>query len=78
MHDRAADPIGAATSATAAATEIMILFGIEVRIAQVRLPVEEKRSELLRTYSPAFPLNGWEPSLLARIFSLAISSSHLQ
>jgi hypothetical protein len=29
MHDRAADPIGAATSATATTTEIMILFTIE-------------------------------------------------
>jgi hypothetical protein len=47
MHDRAAEPIGATTSATAVATEIMILLSIEVRIAQVRLPVEEKRSELL-------------------------------
>ena len=68
MHDRAADPIGAATSATAVATEIMILLTIEVRIAQVRLPVEEKRSELLRTYSRAFPRDGWEPSLLAHFF----------
>jgi hypothetical protein len=54
MHDRAADPIGAATSATAVATEIMILLSIEVRIAQFRLPVEENRSELSRTYSRAF------------------------
>jgi hypothetical protein len=29
MHDRAADPTGAAIIATAAATEIMILFTIE-------------------------------------------------
>jgi hypothetical protein len=29
MHDRAADPIGAATTATATATEIMILFSIK-------------------------------------------------
>jgi hypothetical protein len=68
MHDRAADPIGAATSATAVATEIMILLSIEVRIAQVRLPVEEKRSGLLRPHSRAFPRDGWEPSRLARIF----------
>ena len=46
MHDRAAEPIGATTSATAVATEIMILLNIEVRIAQVRLPVEEKRSAM--------------------------------
>jgi hypothetical protein len=31
MHERAADAIGAATSATAAATEIMILLNIESR-----------------------------------------------
>jgi len=31
MQDRAADAIGAATSATAAATEIMILLNIESR-----------------------------------------------
>jgi hypothetical protein len=37
MHDRAADPIGAATSVTAATSEIMILLIIEVRIPQVRL-----------------------------------------
>jgi hypothetical protein len=47
MHDRAADPIGAATSVTAATIEIMILLSIEVGIAQVRLPVEEKRSARL-------------------------------
>jgi len=46
MHDRAAEPIGPTTSPTAIATEIMILLSIEVRIAQVRLPVEEKRSAL--------------------------------
>jgi hypothetical protein len=46
--------MGAAISATAIATEIMILLSIEVRIAQVRLPVEEKRSEVFRTYSPCF------------------------
>jgi hypothetical protein len=68
MHDRAAEPIGATTSATAVATEIMILLSIEVRIPQVRLPVEEKRSGLLRTYSRAFPRDDLEPSLLARIF----------
>jgi len=79
MHDRAAEPIGAATSATAVATEIMILLSIEVRIAQVRLPVEEKRSELLRTYSRAFStVMAGNLSFLARIFLLAISSSHLQ
>jgi len=49
MHDRAVDPIGAATSATAVAIETMILLSIEVRITQVRLSVEEKRSGLLRT-----------------------------
>jgi fructose-bisphosphate aldolase, class I len=54
MHDRAADPMGAAISATAIATEIMILLSIEVRIAQVRLPVEGKRSEVFRTCSPCF------------------------
>ena len=68
MHDRAAEPIGAAISATAIANEITILLSIEVRIAQVRLPVEEKRSELLRSYSPALPRDRWEPSFLARIF----------
>jgi hypothetical protein len=79
MHDRAADPIGAATSAAAVATEIMILLSTEVRITQVRLSVEEKRSELLQTYSCVFPDYGWEPLLLLRaFFSLAISSSHLQ
>jgi hypothetical protein len=46
MHDRAADPIGAATSVTAANTEIMILLSIEAGIAQVRLPVEGMRSAL--------------------------------
>jgi hypothetical protein len=44
MHDRAADPIGAATNATAATNEIMILLSIEARITQVRLRVEENRS----------------------------------
>jgi hypothetical protein len=79
MHDRAADPMGAAISATAIATGITILLSIEVRIAQVRLPVEEKRSEVFRTYSPCFfHGSGWELSFLASIFSLAISSSHLQ
>src|SRR6266566_6651957 len=68
MHDRAADPIGAATSATAVATEIMILLSTEVRITQVRLSVEEKRSELLRTYSCVFPDYGWEPSVLCGHF----------
>jgi hypothetical protein len=69
MHDRAAEPIGATTSATAVATEIMILLSIEVRIAQVRLPVEEKRSELLRTYSRAFSAGmAANLSFLARIF----------
>jgi fructose-bisphosphate aldolase class I len=58
MHDRAADPMGAAISATAIATEIMILLSIEVRIAQVRLPGEEKRSEVFRTYSPCFSHGG--------------------
>jgi hypothetical protein len=79
MHDRAADPMGAAISATAIATEIMILLSIEVRIPQVSLPVEEKRSEVFRTYSRCFfQGSGWELSFLASIFSLAISSSHLQ
>ncbi len=68
MHDRAADPIGAAISATAVAAENIILLSIEVRIAQVRLLVEEKRSEVLCTYPRVSPRDGWEPSLLARIF----------
>ena len=50
MHDRAADPIGAAISTTAVATEIMILLSIEVRIAQVRLSVEANRSAFLCSY----------------------------
>ena len=54
MHDRAAEPMGAAASVTAATSEIMILLSIEVRIAQVRLSVEEKRSELFPIYSRAF------------------------
>jgi hypothetical protein len=33
MHDRAVDATGAATSATANATEIIILLSIEFRIA---------------------------------------------
>jgi len=78
MHDRAADPIGVATSATAVATEIMILLSIEVRIAQVRLPVEEKRSGLLRTCRRAFHGMPENPHSLRAFFSLAISSSHLQ
>src|SRR5213595_716703 len=60
MHDRAADPMGAATSATAVATEIMILLSIEARIAQVRLPVEANRSALLcsyRCFSARWPRN---------------------
>jgi len=44
MHDRAAEPIGATTSPTAMATEIMILLNIDFRIARVRPHVEEKRS----------------------------------
>src|SRR5438552_18511952 len=54
MHDRAAEPMGAAASVTAATSEIMILLRIEVRIAQVTLSVEEKRSELFHIYSRAF------------------------
>jgi hypothetical protein len=60
MHDRAADPIGAATSVTAATIEIMILLSIEVGIAQVRLPVEEKRSARLYSHSRASPRDGYD------------------
>jgi hypothetical protein len=49
MHDRAADAIGAATSATTVASEIMILLNIEPPITQVRLRVEEKRSHEVGT-----------------------------
>ena len=48
MHDRAARPTGAVKSAAAIVIEIMILPNIDLRIAQVRPGVEEKRS--------AFPL----------------------
>jgi len=44
MHDRAARPTGAVKSAVAIAIEIMILLSIDLRIAQVRPRVEEKRS----------------------------------
>jgi len=44
MHDRAARPTGAVKSAAAIAIEIMILLSIDLRIAQVRPRVEEKRS----------------------------------
>ena len=47
MHDRAADPIGAATSATAVAIETMILLSTEVRITQFRPRVEESVHLLL-------------------------------
>ena len=47
MHDRAGDPIGAATSATAVAIETMILLNTEVRITQVRPRVEESVHLLL-------------------------------
>jgi hypothetical protein len=40
MQERAEILTGAKTSAVATATEIMILLNIEVRIAQVRPPVE--------------------------------------
>jgi hypothetical protein len=40
MHDRAATPTGAVRSATAVASEMMILLNIDVRIAQVRPRVE--------------------------------------
>ncbi len=44
MHDRAARPAGAVKSAAAIVIEIMILVSIDLRIAQVRPRVEEKRS----------------------------------
>ena len=44
MHDREARPTGAVKSAEAIANEIMILLNIDLRIAQVRPRVEEKRS----------------------------------
>ena len=78
MHDRAADPMGAATSATAVATEIMILLSIEARIAQVRLPVEANRSALLCSYFCFFRAMAKKLHSLRASFSLAISSSHLQ
>ena len=78
MHDRATDPIGAATSVTAATIEIMILLSIEVGIAQVRLPVEEKRSARLYSYSRASARDGYDTlHTLRASISLAISPSHL-
>jgi hypothetical protein len=78
MHDRAADPIGAATSATAVATEIMILLSIEVRIAQVRLPVEESVQSSCALTLVLFHAMAGNLHSLRAFFSLAISSSHLQ
>jgi hypothetical protein len=40
MHDRAARPTGAVKSATAVASEMMILLNIDLLIAQVRPRVE--------------------------------------
>ncbi len=40
MHDRAVRPTGAVKSATAVASEMMILLNIDMRIAQVRPRVE--------------------------------------
>ena len=40
MHDRAGRPAGAVKSAAAAASEMMILLNIDMRIAQVRPRVE--------------------------------------
>jgi hypothetical protein len=47
MHERAAKPTGAVTSAAAIAIEIMILLNIDFRIAQVRPHVEETGQRLL-------------------------------
>ncbi len=47
MHDRAADPIGAASRAIAVAIESMTLLNIDLRIAQVRPRVEESVHLLL-------------------------------
>ena len=44
MHDRAAGLTGELKSAAAIASEIRILLNIDLRIAQVRPRVEEKRS----------------------------------
>jgi len=51
MHDRAAKPTGAVKTAAASAIEIMILLNIDLRIAQVRPRVEEKRSAPSCSYS---------------------------
>jgi len=51
MHDREARPTGAVKSAEAIANEIMILLNIDLRIAQVRPRVEEKRSAPSCSYS---------------------------
>ena len=87
MHDRAAEPIGAATSVTAATAEIRILLSIEIGIAQVRLSVEEKRSALpsvsKRRPSPDFSDEGlvhfslsyFLQHLLEQRFSLALQQS---
>jgi len=53
MHDRAVKPTGAAKSAAAVASEIMILLNINLRIAQVR-PRVEKRVQRLLLYSSSF------------------------
>jgi hypothetical protein len=51
MHDREARPTGAVKSAEAIANEMMILPNIDLRIAQVRPRVEEKRSAPSCSYS---------------------------
>src|SRR5437016_13675349 len=48
MHDRAERLIGAVTSATAMPNEIMILLTIDCLIAQLRPPVETRRSTRIR------------------------------
>ena len=52
MHDRAVKPTGAAKSAAAVASEIMILLNINLRIAQVRPRVEKR---VHRLPAPAVP-----------------------
>jgi hypothetical protein len=80
MHDRAAEPIGATTSATTVATEIIILLSIEVRIPRVRLRVEEKRSALPSTNkrrpSPNFSGEGLVDFSLSSYFLQHLLEQH--
>ncbi|SRR6266480_1010962 len=69
MHDRGARPAGAVKSAAAIAIEIMFLLNIELRIAQVRPRVEEKRSALPALTGVPAPARGYDHDYKDEMFT---------